>query len=324
MSESFNKAVESFLDYLLYQEKRAVKTVENYKRDLMMLRHYLQESGYEGLYADETEPDFSLAQIDALAVRGFLSYQLSRGNSPRSINRRLSALRMFFDFLFRRGRIKNDPTQFLRSMKQSRSLPVFLDQEQADMFVDCPEESISDCPELAIRDRAILEMLYSTGMRISSLVAINLNDVDAQRGYVQIQAKGGKNQWLPLNENAVERLNEYLTIRPTLLKGPEGKAEKDPRALFLGRFGERLTPRGIQMRFRKYTLAKGLGKTTPHTLRHSCATHLLENGADLRFVQELLGHSDLSTTEQYTHVTMAHIQDVYNRAHPRANKKKSS
>jgi integrase/recombinase XerC len=160
-------------------------------------------------------------------------------------------------------------------------------------------------------------------MRVASLAGLNINDLDHENHRLQIRAKGGKSQQLPLTDAAKEALQEYLSVRSLFLNAKvHSRQKKDPTALFLGKFGERLTTRGVQLRLKRYSLALGLGKATPHTLRHSCATHLLENGASLRFVQELLGHSSLSTTQQYTHVTMSHIQDVYQKGHPRASGKK--
>lgn len=320
MNLLLSNAIDRFLLNLATQDRRSPSTIENYQRDLNLLKRYLLESGYQSVSTSEGDPDFELELIDFLALRGFLSYLLDRGNSPRSINRRISAIRAFFDYLFRHGLVESDPSSGLRSMKQSKNLPVFLDQDKALQLMSHPTDAKAFKKELAIRDVAILEVLYATGMRVSSIVAINLTDVDLHQGTVWIKSKGQKEQHLPLGEAAIKCLQAYLNVRKVLLNSPpNNKHKKDPHALFLGRFGERLTTRAIQLRLKKYSLSLGLGKTTPHTLRHSCATHLLENGADLRFVQELLGHSHLSTTQQYTHVTMSRIQDVYQHSHPRAD-----
>lgn len=317
------KALELYTKELIEVERAAPKTVENYTRDLRMFRAYLDESGYEPAVEEAGQKDYGIAQLDTLAVRGFISYLRDRGNEPRSVNRRLSTLRSFFGFLSRRGVIETSPMIPVRFLKQSRRLPVFLDQDRAEQLVELPqtqpdEETREIDKALAVRDCAILEMLYSTGMRVNSLVRINVVDLDLQRGTVQITAKGGKSQTLPVSEPAIKLIRTYMDVRKKLLATPDnGFHQKDPAALFLGKFGERLTARGIQLRFKKFSLTLGLGKTTPHTLRHSCATHLLENGADLRFVQDLLGHSSLSTTQQYTHVTMSRIQEVYSKTHPR-------
>lgn len=319
-----------FLRALVEIDRRAPKTVENYSRDLDLFLRYLADSGYERLETnanDESCPDFALDVFDKLAVRGFISFLAHRDNSPRSINRRLSTLRSLSRFLTRRGWMNIDPLASIHFLKQQRRLPVFLDQDAAQTLVERPEPNEERERIFVLRDRAMLETMYSSGMRVGSLTGIDLNDLDLRQGAVLARAKGGKRLSLPLSQPAIEAIEAYLPHRKTLLNSPGSpKCRKEPGALFLGRFGERLTPRGVQLRLRKYSQSLGLGKATPHTLRHSCATHLLENGAGLRYVQELLGHSSLSTTQQYTHVTLSRVQEVYNAAHPRVmeSKKDSS
>ncbi len=321
LSESANQ----FLQYLITEEWRSPHTIENYRRDIKFLKTYLSESGYPSVSDSESEPDFDLLIIDTLCIRGFMTYLVDRGNVPRTINRRLAALRSLFTFLERRGLVSKNPITPIPFMREEKRLPVFLDQERAVQLVEHPTQDVSSPTEndttsaLALRDRAMLEVLYASGMRISSLTRLNLVDLDLRQATVHILAKGRKDQILPLTDVAVTSLKSYLAARKILLSKPETKRNKKaPEALFIGRFGERLTPRGAQLRLKKFARSLGLGKTTPHTLRHSCATHLLENGADLRFVQELLGHSSLSTTQRYTHVTLSRIQDVYQKTHPRS------
>ncbi len=319
MTLLLSEAKHQFLRTLETTERRSTHTVSNYGRDLTFLQNYLADSGYPAV---EGKDDYTVDTLDTLALRGFITYLYDRGNSPRTINRRLSSLRSFFGYLLRRGAIDTDPSASIQLLKEKKRLPVFLDQQQAQELVECPDERSAVDKALEIRDRAILETLYSTGMRVGSLARLNLPDIDTQSGIVRIRTKGGKEQTLPLNKSAIDALNEYLTIRGGLLSRPtRSRHPKDPNAIFLNQHGGRLTPRGIQLRFKRYSASLGLGKTTPHTLRHSCATHLLENGADLRFVQEILGHSSLATTQQYTHVTMSHIQESYRNAHPKSGKK---
>ncbi len=313
-----SESIDLFLNNLFHSERRSPHTIENYRRDLTHLKNYLLESGYPSLTQKKDFNDFKLEVIDTLAIRGFISYLLDRGNGPRSINRRLAALRSFFSFLHRRGMIDKNPIATVPFMRQKKTLPVFLDQEMAENLVEYPNDKSVKEHVLGLRDRAMLEVLYATGMRVSSLVNINLVDLNLHDQTIYIRAKGGKDHILPLGQAACDAVQDYLNERERLLDVPDTKRNKKaPGALFLGRFGERLTTRGVQLRLKKYALSLGLGKTTPHTLRHSCATHLLENGANLRFVQEILGHSSLSTTQQYTHVTLSHIQDIYKKSHPR-------
>ncbi|MDP8246010.1 MAG: tyrosine-type recombinase/integrase [Candidatus Hinthialibacter antarcticus] len=321
MKKTLVHAMDAFKTHLVETERRAENTIENYLRDLKFLRRYLAESGYDPLDSESDELDFALTRIDSLALRGFITYMVDRNQTPRSINRRLSSLRMFFKFLIHRGWIETNPIETIRFLKQNKRLPVFLDQNQAQNLVEHPKAKNEKEHALALRDRAMLEVLYATGMRVSSLQSLNLADLDVGRATIHMRAKGGKRLTAPLSEPAMEALRNYFSVRTQLLNGPVSKRHpKDPNALFVGRFGERLSARAVQLRLKKFSLALGLGKTTPHTLRHSCATHLLENGADLRFVQELLGHSNLSTTQHYTHVTLSHIQDVYQHSHPRSKK----
>lgn len=312
-------AILEFSKYLREEKLCSPHTVDNYTRDLRFFVQYMIDAGYPTVDGDELDVD--ILSVDLLAVRGFMSYMLDEGNQPRSVNRRLAAIRSFFDYATREGVIQKNPVETLRMMKEAKRLPEFLDQERAETFVEAPNPQLSHNSILSIRDRAMLEILYATGMRVSSLVNINLGDLDLQKGTVHIIAKGRKELNLPVGEAAVQAIHEYLAVRDELLSTPETpRNKKCPMALFLGKFGERLTPRAVQYRLKKYALAKGTGKTTPHTLRHSCATHLLENGADLRFVQEMLGHSSLATTQQYTHVTLSRMKDVYQSSHPRSKK----
>jgi integrase/recombinase XerC len=323
MSVSLKEEMSRFLASVKESGKGTSKTPENYYRDFTLFFDYLTCSSDSSALHHQQETDFDLEKIDAVTIRGFVSYLLERGNVPRSINRRLSMLRSFYKYLERRGIITLNPLLSIRFMKEQKKLPVFLDQQRAEELMDHPGQSVHASDPVLVRDHAMLELFYSTGMRVSSLVAINLSDLDVKKMVVRIRVKGGKAQSLPFGETVLDALNAYLPIRERFLQAAETERHtKDPQALFLGKFGERLTTRGVQLRFKRYALSLGLGKTTPHTLRHTCATHLLENGADLRFVQELLGHSSLATTQRYTHVTMSHIQEVYQVAHPRASNKK--
>lgn len=300
-----------FLDALHGEYRLSDNTVLAYGRDLDQFFAYLGD----GDQTRSPEP----AQMGAQEIRGFVAYLMETGLSARSVNRKLSALRMFFRFLHQRGFVPIDPTQSVDSLRQVKRLPVFLDEERAGQLVESPTAGADREEPLCIRDAAMFEVLYSTGMRVSSLVSLNVQDYFPAEGSLQIRAKGGRQHTVPVGEIAARALSRYLARRDELLtRRKEPTDPIDAQALFLNRSGGRITARGVQLRVRRFVLSLGLGKVTPHTFRHSCATHLLERGADLRFVQELLGHASLATTQMYTHVTLSRIQEVYQNNHPRA------
>ncbi|MFH1743835.1 MAG: tyrosine recombinase XerC [bacterium] len=300
-----------FLDTLRVEQHRSANTVLAYGRDLDQFFTYLGDG--------DPARCPGLSEMGIQEVRGFVAYLMEGGLSARSVNRKLSALRRFFDFLHERGIISVSPTQGVDSVRQAKRLPVFLDEERAGDLVESPSSGPDKEELLQIRDAAMFEVLYSTGMRVSSLVGLNVEDYFPAEGSLQIRAKGGREQTVPVGEIAAEMLRRCMERRSDLLARRKGPSDPlDTHALFLNRFGGRITARGVQLRVRRYVLSLGLGKVTPHTFRHSCATHLLERGADLRFVQELLGHASLATTEMYTHVTLSRIQEVYQKSHPRA------
>ncbi len=300
-----------FLEDLRIEQRRSENTALAYGRDLDQFFTYLGDGDPAGC------PEVN--EMNLQDVRGFVSYQMEMGLSARSVNRKLSAIRMFFGFLRKQRIIPADPTQGIDSVKQLKKLPVFLDEDHAERLVESPVNGANSEDVLHLRDAAMFEVLYSTGMRVSSLVGINTQDYFPSEATVQIRAKGGREHVLPLGEAAADALARYLQRRGGLRERCKGEGDpSDAEALFLNRAGGRITTRGVQIRLRKYVLSLGLGKVTPHTFRHSCATHLLERGADLRFVQELLGHASLSTTQMYTHVTLSRIQEVYRKNHPRA------
>lgn len=305
-----------FLQDLRLEQHRAQNTALAYGRDLDQFFAYLGD----GDPALSPDPD----QMGVQEVRGFVAYLMESGLSARSVNRKLSALRMFFNFLRQRGFISADPLQGVDSVRQIKRLPVFLDEERASRLVESPTAAAGSEEALRIRDAAMFEVLYSTGMRVSSLVGLDVQDYFPADASLEIRAKGGRQHTVPVGELAAQALETYLARRDELVSRRQEPADpKDARALFLNRAGGRITPRGVQLRLRRYVLSLGLGKVTPHTFRHSCATHLLERGADLRFVQELLGHASLATTQMYTHVTLSRIQEVYQRNHPRADRRQS-
>lgn len=307
-----------FLQHIQGAQHVSEKTVEAYRRDLIQFFNYL-EGDWSGRIpcqvVDDRFPETDLAEVDELRIRGFLSYLYEAGSSAQTVQRKTSAIRAFLRYLAADGLLPSNPADRVRTMKVGRHLPRTLSQEGAKELVEAPEEDDDFCQ---IRDRAILETLYCTGMRVTPLVRINVGDYDARAASVRITSKGGKEQILPLGEYALQALDDYRTARAKLLD-KLGKPETE--ALFLNREGKRFTQRGVQRLTHKWALKTGLGRVTPHTLRHSFATHLLESGADLRSIQELLGHASLSTTQKYTHLSLKQLRDVYQKAHPRGDRK---
>jgi len=251
-----------------------------------------------------------LEQADKNVIMSYLFQLQLEGRSPATISRRLAATRSFYKYLVSEDILSKDPTADLESPKLVQKLPRVLTVEEVDVLLGQP--LISEPP--GIRDKAMLELLYATGIRVSELVSLNLEHINLESGFIRCFGKGSKERIVPVGDVAVRFLKEYLARgRSRLIK-----AGKTP-ALFINQHGRRLTRQGFWKIIKKYALkAKIYKEITPHTIRHSFATHLLENGADLRSVQEMLGHADISTTQIYTHLTKQRVKEVYNRTHPRA------
>jgi tyrosine recombinase XerC len=282
--------IDKFTSYLEIEKNYSPNTILNYGEDLKEFAIFLKG-----------EP---LEKVDYLALRRFLAFLRTKNPKPRTLARKISCLRSFFRFLCREGYLKNNPTTLLSTPKLDKPLPNFLTEDDVVKLLEAPpSDKLS-----GLRDRAILETLYSTGMRISELVGLDIDDMDFVGSVVKVLGKGRKERLIPIGERALSSIQEYLN-----------KRESESKALFLNKNGTRLTGRGIRDCFNKYIKLTSL-KThvSPHTLRHSFATHLLNRGADLRSVQELLGHVNLSTTQIYTHLTTDRLKTVYDKAHPRA------
>lgn len=291
--------MDAFLDYLRLEKNASSHTVESYCRDLRHFCDFLRREGAS-----------TVADATYLTVRSYLA-SLQRDNyARRSISRKLSALRAFYKYLLREEWIEASPFHTVRTPKLDRKLPRFLYVEEMEELLRLPDASTP----LGLRDQAILETLYASGMRVSELVGLNTDSVDLKLGVALVFGKGARERYVPLGEHAVRALEHYMDkSRPQLAGGAETKA------LFLNARGGRLTDRSVRRVVDKYVAQlSGMKKISPHTFRHSFATHLLEAGADLRTVQELLGHVNLSTTQIYTHMSKDHLQSIYNRAHPRA------
>ncbi len=285
-----DRYIDKFLRYLEIEKNYSSHTLLNYKLDLNDFMAFLGQASVES--------------VDYLFLRKYLASLKEKQLSSRSMGRHLSALRSFFRFLTREGYIKNNPTLTISSPKQEKHLPVFMTEEQVLKLID----TVLPKDERGLRDKAVLETFYSTGMRISELVGINLEDIDFIGGIIKVRGKGKKERIVPVGDKAVLAIRNYLD-----------KRKKKSEVLFLNKNGTRITTRGVRNVVFKYIHLAGLSQgISAHTLRHSFATHLLNRGADLRSVQELLGHANLSTTQIYTHLTTERLKSIYDKAHPRA------
>lgn len=256
--------------------------------------------------------------VDMIDIRGFLSAQITSGKAKTTVSRKLATLRSFFRYLYQEGYIKNNQARLVSAPKPAIHLPNFLTVDDIFNLVQAPE-GIGFIPA---RDRAILELLYSSGLRVSEIAGLNIEDLNLKEGLVKVKGKGKKERLLPVGKKAIDSLELYLIERKLLKKKKAISNTSDSdNPLFLNRKGGRLTDRQIRRIVVKYARRIGImGQIGPHTLRHTFATHLLQGGADLRVIQELLGHSSLSTTQKYTHIDIKHLLDVYDKAHPLTDK----
>ncbi len=307
-TDPLHQQIDAFELYLADERRASARTVETYIRDLRSFGDFIREQGFP---ADARE-------LDIVALRGFLS-SLFGSNQASTMKKKVSAVRSFFKFLLKREIIDQNPASSLRSPKIAKSLPRFLTVDQAFRVMDSPPKEEKRAKPLKARDQALLETLYGTGVRVSELAGMNLEHCDFSEAEVRVLGKGGKERIVPLGKSAVETIAAYLPERGGLL---EKAKEGDPNALWLSRTGRRLSVRQVQNIVRRHgTLGAGRGDLHPHAMRHTCATHLLDAGADLRSIQELLGHSSLSTTQRYTHVSVDRLMEVYDRSHPLARDK---
>lgn len=309
------KTIEMFTRWLTTEKGYSEHTVSSYQRDLREFSTHLTHSAKRGNKSDQAQRKntFSPGDISASQVRKFI-VSLHGHNSAATVARKISALRSFFRFAGRRKLLQNDPLAGVTGPKVGRFIPVFLTVDETFALLEAP----NDKDTYALRDRAILELLYSTGIRVSELVTRNTCDLDFIEEVLTVRGKGNKERLVPVGRPAIEAVRCWLPQRLQLieLRAKRGRSvEKE--ALFLNGRGSRLTTRSVERLVKTYGERAGITQiVTPHALRHSFATHLLEMGADLRTVQELLGHASLSTTQRYTHLTLDHLADVYDKSHP--------
>lgn len=299
--------IEQFLQHLRLERNLSPHTIKSYAEDLGGLREYLAGSG--------TSP--TLAALETRSIRSWMSQQHAQGAAPRSVSRRLSAVRSFCRFLCRQGTMERNPAEGLRGPRSGSRLPHFLESKQVTALLAIPPANTVQ----GLRDRALLETCYSAGLRVAELVAIDLDDVDLDQGIVRVRGKGRRERLAPLGRFAVRAISHWLAVRSSIAAKPNAPARSaspppGQRAMFLNKSGGRLSTRSVGRLLQKYLGPSGLdGRTSPHTLRHSFATHLLDHGADIRTVQELLGHASISTTQIYTHLTGQRLRDAYDKAH---------
>ena len=302
MLDAEQKLAERFFNYLEVEKNSSPLTVTNYQKDMRAFDNFLKERRGENT---------SWLSIDALIVRAYLADLNKKKYARKTIARRMSALRSFYKFLVRESIIENSPLQRVRTPKLEKKLPTFLDEVEITELLTSPDDTL-----LGKRDRAVLEMLYATGCRVSELVGMTINKVDLGNRFVILLGKGNKERVVPIGHTCVKVLQNYYPARAELMN-KYGVAEHEH--IYVNSRGGVLTDRSVRRILDKYIKALAIHKNiSPHTIRHTFATHLLEHGADLRAVQELLGHENLSTTQIYTHVTTERITEVYKENHPRA------
>jgi integrase/recombinase XerC len=307
-TDPLEQQIDAFAQYLADERRSSPRTVETYIRDLRSFRAYVLEQGLP--------PD--ARALDIVALRGFLS-SLFRSNQASTMKKKVSAIRSFFKFLLKRQMVDKNPAAGLRSPKIAKTLPRFLSVDQAFRVMEAPPKEDKRAKPLKARDQAMLETLYGTGVRVGELAGMNVAHCDFSDAEVRVLGKGGKERIVPLGKEAIQSLLAYLPERLALLR--KAKAA-EPDALWLSQAGRRLSVRQVQNIVRRHGMqGAGRGDLHPHAMRHSCATHLLDAGADLRSIQELLGHSSLSTTQRYTHVSVDRLMEVYDKAHPLARDK---
>ncbi|MBT8423141.1 MAG: tyrosine recombinase XerC [Gammaproteobacteria bacterium] len=289
---------ESFLRHLRTERRLSAHTIAAYRRDLICLRNFCDQQDIA-----------AWRDLRVHNLRRFAALEFASGLSPRSVQRRLSGARMFMQYLIRENHIKSNPVVEVSAPKAPQRLPDTLDAEQMTVLLNVKGDEPVD-----VRDRAIMELLYSSGLRLAELVSLNLGEIDAADGTVRVTGKGNKERIVPVGRHALAAIDSWQRVRANLADAAEN-------ALFVGVRGARISPRSVQAMVKRRATESGLPQRVhPHLFRHSFATHMLESSGDLRGVQEMLGHADISTTQVYTHLDFQHLAQIYDKAHPRAQR----
>ncbi len=286
-----------FVSYLENDKKVAKNTLQSYTRDIKQFSDYIESRSIE------------VSLVTGNDIQNYISYMQLEGKAPSSVSRSLASVRALFGYLVLKGKLSSDPTYKLRTPKSERKLPQILTTNEVDQLLRCPDKSNSK----GLRDKAMLELLYATGIKVSELISLNVSDVDLDFGYLKCMGEADV-RIIPLGKTSVRALRDYITTARTMLI-----ALPEEDALFVNCNGTRMTRQGFWKLIKTYATMANIHKDiTPHTLRHSFAAHLLENGADLASIQEMLGHKDIVSTQVYTKLMKNKIREVYNKAHPRA------
>ena len=319
--------IEEFLSHIRYEKHFSDHTLKCYSTDLKQFVDFLGTEQHTRQVEQSAEQSFEaggsagtalalevraeILSITATTIREFLVMLHNKNYSRATTARKLATLRSFYKFLVRRGYLQSSPVTVIRTPKQEKRLPKFLEIEQIEALFQAPDRNTV----LGARDLAMLEVMYSTGVRVSELVGLNISDVDFDEGILHVRGKGRRERLAPAGVRAIETIKQYLAKRQRAQRGPDA----DTEALFANKSGQRLSTRSVRRKLDKYLAQANLDPSiSPHTLRHTFATHMLNRGADLRSVQEMLGHRSLSTTQIYTHLTTGRLKEVYDKAHPRS------
>ncbi len=306
MNNSRNEHIERFVSHLTNERALSQHTVAAYQRDLDALNSFCQDNDIS-----------SFDRVKTHHIRAFVAACHRRGLGGKTMARRLSGIRTFYNFLLREGFAKDNPAVDVAAPKSTKKLPRTLDPDQVGSLL-----SLNGSTWHGARDRAMLELFYSSGLRLSELVGANIESVDLDEGSIRVVGKGSKERELPVGKPAIAAIKDWLAVRADI--PVKNRSVEDDRALFLSERGTRISQRNVQARVDFWTRSLGIpGRVHPHMLRHSFASHMLESSGDLRAVQELLGHADISTTQIYTHLDFQHLAEVYDKAHPRASRRNS-